>query len=60
MAVPPAHVRVPSQRSLALSIASVMSVDNGKNDNEMIPRAVHRYLGICLMVEENLSQETVR
>ena len=52
MAVPAAPVRVRSQRSIAPS-ASVMSVTNDKNDNEMIPEAVHRSPGICLTAEEN-------
>ena len=49
MAVPPASVRVHSQRPLALSVTSVA---NEKGDNEMIPRAVQRYTGICLTAEE--------
>ena len=53
MAVPPAPVRVPSQRSLASSDASVTSVANDKGDNEMIQGAVHRSPGICLTAEEN-------
>ena len=53
MTVPPAPVRVPSQRPLALSVASVTSVANIKGDNEMILRAVHRSPGICLTAEEN-------
>ena len=40
VAVPPAPVRVPSQRPLAPSVASVTSVTNDKGDNEMI-------LGLC-------------
>ena len=35
-----APVRVPSQRPLALSVASVMLVANDRGDNEMIPGAV--------------------
>ena len=50
--VPPAPVRVPSQRSLAPSVASVTSVAN-KGDNEMILGAVHRSPGVCLTAEEN-------
>ena len=46
MAVPPAPVRVPSQRPLALSVTSVMSVANDKGDNEIILGAVHRSPGI--------------
>jgi hypothetical protein len=38
--VPPAPVRVPSQRPLAPSVASVTSVANDNCDNEMI-------LGLC-------------
>ena len=40
--VPPAPVRVSSQRPLAPSVASVMSVANDKGVNEMILGAVHR------------------
>ena len=39
--VPPAPVRVPIQRPLALSVASVASVANDKGDNEINLRAVH-------------------
>ena len=53
MAVPPAPVRVPSQRPLGPSVTSVLSVVNDKGDNEMIPGAVHRPPGICLRTEEN-------
>ena len=53
VAVPPAPVRVPSQRPLAPSVASVTSVANDMGDNEMIPGAVHRSLGICLTPENN-------
>ena len=42
---PPARVRVPSQRPLAPSVASVRSVANNK--------AVYRYPGIFLTAEEN-------
>ena len=52
MAVPPTHVRVPSQRPLAPSVASVTSVANDKGDNEMILGAVHRSPGICLTIKE--------
>ena len=52
-AVPPAPVRVPNQRPLALSVASVTLVANDKGDNEMILGAVHRSTGICLTAEEN-------
>ena len=40
VAVPPAPVWVPSQRPLAPSVASVTSVANDKDDNEMILGAV--------------------
>ena len=52
-AVPQAPVRIPSQRPLAPSVASVTSVANDKDDNEMTLGAVHRSPGICLTVEEN-------
>ena len=54
MAVPPAPVRVPSQRPLALSVASVTSIANDEGDNEMVLGAVHRSPGIYLTAEENL------
>ena len=53
VAVPPAPVQVPSQRPLAPSVASVISVANDKGYNEMILGAVHRSPGICLTAEEN-------
>ena len=53
VAVPPAAVRVPSQRPLAPSVASVTSVANDKGD-DMILGAVHRSSGICRTAEENL------
>ena len=53
VAVPPAPVRVPSQRPLAPSVASVKSVTNDKGGNPMILRAVHRSPGICLTAEQN-------
>ena len=53
MAVPPAPVRVPNQRPLAPSVASVTSVANEEGDNEMILGAVHRSPGICLTAVEN-------
>ena len=53
MAVPPPLVRIPSQRPLALSVASVMSVANDMSDNEMILRATHRSPSIYLIAEEN-------
>ena len=40
--VPPAPVRLPSQRLLAPSVASVTSVANDKRDNEMILGVVQR------------------
>ena len=40
VAVPPVPVRVPSQRPVAPSVSSVMSVTNDKGDNEII-------LGLC-------------
>ena len=52
--VPPVPVRVPSQRPLAASVASVTSVARDKGDNEMILGAVHRSPGICLTAKENL------
>ena len=51
VAMPPAPVRVRSQRLLAPSVASVTSVAN-KGDNEMILGAVHRSPGICLTADE--------
>ena len=53
VAVPPAPVRVPSQRPLAPSVALVTSVANHRGANEMILGAVHRSPGICLITEEN-------
>ena len=50
VAVPPAPVWVPRQRPLAPSFTSVT---NDKGDNDMIPGTVHRFSGICLIVEEN-------
>ena len=51
--MPPAPARVPSQRPVAPSVASVTSVTNDKGDNAMILGAVHRSPGICLTAEEN-------
>ena len=51
VAVPPAPVRVPSQRPLAPTVASVTSVTNDKG--EMILGAVDRSPDICLTGEEN-------
>ena len=53
VAVPAAPVRVPSQRPLASSVASITSVANYKGDNKMIPGAVHTSPDICLTAEEN-------
>ena len=53
VAVPPAPVRVPSQRPLAPSVGSVTSVANDKDDNGMMLGAVHRCPAICLTAEEN-------
>ena len=53
VAVPPASIRVPSQRTLAPSVASVTSVANDNCDNEIILGAVHRSPGICLTAGEN-------
>ena len=47
MAVPPAPVRVHSQKPLAPSVALVTSVANDKGDNEMILGAVHRSRSPC-------------
>ena len=52
MALPPAPVRVPSQRSFAPDVASVTSVANN-SDNEMVPEFLHRSTGICLTTEDN-------
>ena len=53
VAVPPAPVRVPSQRPFAPRVALVTSVANDKGDNEIILGAEHRSPGICLTAEEN-------
>ena len=47
VAVPPAHVRAPSQRPLAPSVASVTSVANNKGENETI-------LGRCAQISWHL------
>ena len=60
MPVPAVLVRVPSQRPLAPSVASVTSVANDKGDNEMILGAVHRSPGIRLTAEENPQKTSVR
>ena len=48
VAVPPAPVQVPNQRPLAPNVASVTSVANDKDDNEIILGVVHRSPDICL------------
>ena len=53
VAEPPAPVRVPCQRPLVPSVASVTSVANDKIDNETTLGAVHSSPGICLTAEEN-------
>jgi hypothetical protein len=50
--VPPAPVRVPSQRPLAPGVTSVMSVTTDRCDNEMIPGAERRSPGIFLTADE--------
>ena len=60
VAVPPAPVRVPSQRSLAPSVASVASVANDKGDNDMILEVVHRSPGNCLTAVENPRKPQLR
>ena len=59
MAVPPAPVRVPSERPLAPSVASVTSVANYKGDNEMVPGAVNRSPSICLTTEEKTGKPQI-
>ena len=49
VAVPPALVRIPSQRPLGPSVASVT---NDKGDNEMILGAVHRSPGIASQLKK--------
>ena len=51
--VPPAPVRVLSQRPLAPSAASVTSDANDKGDNDIILGAVHKSPGICPTAKEN-------
>ena len=48
--MPPAPVRVPTQRQFA---PIVTSVTNDKGVHEMIPGAMHRSPGISLIAEEN-------
>ena len=58
VAVPPAPIRVPSQRPLGPSVTSVMSVANGKGVNEMIPGLCTDLLTFALQlrkIPENLS-----
>ena len=57
VAVPAAPVRVPSQRPLAPSVASVTSVANDKGDNEMILGAVRRSPGINKGKKEKKKKE---
>ena len=61
VAASPVPVRVPNLRPFSPSVTLVTSVANYKDDNEMIPGAVHRSPGIYLTAEENPgeSQETV-
>ena len=47
MAVPPAPVRVPSQRPRAPSVESVTSVSNDKGDNEMNGQVLMQSQNIC-------------
>ena len=54
MTVPPASVRVPSQRPLAPSVASVTPVANDKGYKEMILGSVRGSPGNFLKAEENL------
>ena len=60
MEVAPAPVWVPSQRPLAPNVTSVTSVANDKGDNEMIPGAMLRSPGICLIAEENPRKPQLR
>ena len=53
VAVLPAPVQVHIQRPLAPRVASVTSVANDTDSNEMIPGSVHRSPGISRTVEEN-------
>jgi hypothetical protein len=53
VAVPPSPVRVPTQKSLAPSVASDTLVANDKGDAKIILGSVIRSAGICLTVEEN-------
>ena len=53
VAVPPAPVRVPTQRPLAPSVASVTPFPNDKDVNDTIPGAVHRSPDIYLKAMEN-------
>ena len=52
MTVPPAPVRIPSQRPLTPSVTSVAFVTNDMGDIEIIPGAMHRSAGISLTAEE--------
>ena len=51
--MPPAPVRVPSQKLLARGCRVSQSVANDKSDNEMILGTVQSSPGICLIAEEN-------
>ena len=48
-----APVQIPSQRPLAPNVASVRSIANDKDCNEMILEAVHISPDICLKAEKN-------
>ena len=58
MAVPPAPVRVPSQRPLAPSVTPVTSVAHDKGDNEVIPWAVQS-LAFALQLRETYGLDIV-
>ena len=60
MAVLLVPVRVPSQRPLTPSVASVTSVAIDKGDSEMILGVVHRSAGICITAEENPRKPQIR
>ena len=52
VAVPAAPVRVPSQRPLAPSVASVTSFANDKGDDQIILGAVKELLAFTLQLRE--------
>ena len=54
VAVPPAPVRVPSQRPLAPSVTSGTSVANDKGNNEIIPGQCTDFLALPLAEENRL------